>query len=980
MKKLFKKYRLLILILLSMSLCFGKTIFKTGDNVFAAGVHQITFDDGFGNTSQQNTNADGKLDTIPTASNANYIFQYWSYNSAPVNLDTEFSQDSTVYAYWATKTHHYQVSFVGSTFVIYGETNVNALTYLVTDSHSSLTDALAEINNDVSSASQAITIEFDNISANENLTFTSQNLTLSGQLNLNSNNITFNSVNSNSNLTLDNFEITSNADNQIVVIGTNVSAITISNATFNTTNSNNCYALKFETTNFTFNIQNKLVYSTTYLFNHKIGITTNIASNINLNDQVGGKIAFTIPYQADEKTIINNVGSLSGYSFLVYPDQDFFETLSPMFNISSIYGRTSFEITFDANGGTIDEGYETLTAHYGNTQHLQFLTNDHISKTHCSLGGFIAKVTFDSTIVSANSLPTNTWYFDATALQNFINNGSNFADIPTYFYQSIPTNNVTPFTYYAFDNSSTDLNFLATDFILSQSQAPTFVAYWTKASYTISFETNDGTAVSNITAPFESEVVLPTTTKTGFDFAGWYYDENYESSAAELNSMPDTNPTLYAKWQPANYILNIHKNNGSDTVSINVPYQTNITNISDVSETTKTGYSFVAWYTDELLENELEDFTMPHQEFSIFAKWQVNSYSIQLYLNHPSDSSLFDEITADYATDITEFVEQTPSFEGYIFIGWYKDTSGQTTYNLKTQTTMPAENLILYGIWSPINYDLKFYYNNIVLWSRSDMHFEEEIAYPADPNITGYRFIGWYADEDFEELFTLTTMPSHSISVYAKMQAKTTIVLNNTQQSYNISSNPSYQIKSNIGNFVIEYYVNNEWTIKEPTQMGSYDVRISRNEDEYYNQYSYIIEKGLVITANAMDIAIPIAILYILAIIEIAFAIVIAMFRLRKKSFINIASVALPFAVISDSQFINLVISAILFIFGLILLITEIVKFHKLNNLIAKKITEEDPEPAKRPDNSENISISLKVEELLKKEKLISDDETKTDE
>ncbi|MDD3397218.1 MAG: InlB B-repeat-containing protein [Clostridia bacterium] len=43
-------------------------------------------------------------------------------------------------------------------------------------------------------------------------------------------------------------------------------------------------------------------------------------------------------------------------------------------------------------------------------------------------------------------------------------------------------------------------------------------------------------------------MTLPTPTKTGYTFMGWYLDEDCTISAT-LTSMPSENTTLYASWE-----------------------------------------------------------------------------------------------------------------------------------------------------------------------------------------------------------------------------------------------------------------------------------------------------------------------------------------------------------------------------------------------------------------------------------------------
>ena len=75
----------------------------------------------------------------------------------------------------------------------------------------------------------------------------------------------------------------------------------------------------------------------------------------------------------------------------------------------------------------------------------------------------------------------------------------------------------------------------------------TFTAQWTVIQYTISFEENGGAAVSNITGNVNSTVPLPTTTRSGFSFGGWYTNAALTGSSYTSWTIVG-NQTLYAKW------------------------------------------------------------------------------------------------------------------------------------------------------------------------------------------------------------------------------------------------------------------------------------------------------------------------------------------------------------------------------------------------------------------------------------------------
>ena len=68
-------------------------------------------------------------------------------------------------------------------------------------------------------------------------------------------------------------------------------------------------------------------------------------------------------------------------------------------------------------------------------------------------------------------------------------------------------------------------------------------------SYTISFDTNDGSMINPITEDYQTPLFAPSNpTKAGYSFMGWYLDETFLNPYTFTN-MPSNDFTLHAKWQ-----------------------------------------------------------------------------------------------------------------------------------------------------------------------------------------------------------------------------------------------------------------------------------------------------------------------------------------------------------------------------------------------------------------------------------------------
>jgi len=71
--------------------------------------------------------------------------------------------------------------------------------------------------------------------------------------------------------------------------------------------------------------------------------------------------------------------------------------------------------------------------------------------------------------------------------------------------------------------------------------------YYDRVSYTLTYETNGGAALGTDSVKYGTALTLPTPSKVGCTFAGWYWDEGL-TRRFEETAMPGESLTLYAGW------------------------------------------------------------------------------------------------------------------------------------------------------------------------------------------------------------------------------------------------------------------------------------------------------------------------------------------------------------------------------------------------------------------------------------------------
>ena len=141
----------------------------------------------------------------------------------------------------------------------------------------------------------------------------------------------------------------------------------------------------------------------------------------------------------------------------------------------------------------------------------------------------------------------------------------------------------------------------------------TATAQWTKVTYTITFDTDGGSAVAPITIGWGEPVIAPAAPeKTGYTFAGWMNANDILVDLPEV--MPVGGMALKAKWSVNNYTITFNTDGGSEIAPITLAYGSEI--IAPEAPV-KDGYIFTGW-------NPALPETMPAQDITVVAQWHYN--------------------------------------------------------------------------------------------------------------------------------------------------------------------------------------------------------------------------------------------------------------------------------------------------------------------------------------------------------------------
>ena len=389
---------------------------------------------------------------------------------------------------------------------------------------------------------------------------------------------------------------------------------------------------------------------------------------------------------------------------------------------------------------------------------------------------------------------------------------------------------------------------------LASAQGSVFNLYakWNIVTYSITYNLNGGTNPStgvetkyNVTS---SAITLPTPTKTGYSFGGWYENSSFSGSAVTSIPTGSTgNKVYYAKWTPVTYTITYNLGGGS--VSGNPSSYTIESDTITLNNPTRTGYTFLGWTgsngTSASTSVSIAKGSIGNKTYT--ANWKANEYTYNVkyvsstgkdlgsttvkgkfdstvtvnapakagYTTPASQNVTFDSTSAktitftypivtynisynlnggsatnpsNYNVESSQIVLSSPTKTGHTFSGWTGTglSSSSLTVTIPTGSTGDRSYT---ANWTVNNYTLTYNANGgSVSPSSATIAYGSQYGTLPTPTRTGYTFKGWFtASSGGTQVSSTTTMGAGNTTIYAKWS------LINYSITYNLNggTNPS---------------------------------------------------------------------------------------------------------------------------------------------------------------------------------------------
>lgn len=192
-------------------------------------------------------------------------------------------------------------------------------------------------------------------------------------------------------------------------------------------------------------------------------------------------------------------------------------------------------------------------------------------------------------------------------------------------------------------------------------------------TYTVTFDSNGGSAVATQTINWNTVANLTDPVKEGYTFMGWLL-----GGVAYNNAPVKSNIKLTAKWQINTHTVTFFSAGGSAVA----PQTINWGTIPTLSTPVKEGHTFVGWYVGETQYIA----TAIKSNLALTAKWEINKYTITF---DSVGGSLVDSQTIDWNTSV--LLNDDPIRAGHIFKGWYIGDVKYANAPIVSDTTLIAK-------------------------------------------------------------------------------------------------------------------------------------------------------------------------------------------------------------------------------------------------------------------------------------------------
>ena len=271
---------------------------------------------------------------------------------------------------------------------------------------------------------------------------------------------------------------------------------------------------------------------------------------------------------------------------------------------------------------------------------------------------------------------------------------------------------------------------------------------------TVTYNANGGNCSVESEKYTGPALILPTPTRDGYWFIGWYDAANGGNKVGDAGIAynPAKEITLYAHWQEqVNYTVTYNANSGScDTASATYEGSALI-----LPTATKEGHTFNGWYTlasgGTKIGNEGDSY-IPSSNVTLYAQWKINNYTVAVTTSNATVTingqsvSNGNNVSIPYGTQVTVSVTYSKSDSQSTTITGDDGTSYTSPFSMPAQkvtvnatskdsTCITPDTLVTLANGTQVRVDKLTGQEQLLVWNHETGKLDKApIAYIVDHN------------------------------------------------------------------------------------------------------------------------------------------------------------------------------------------------------------------------------------------------------
>lgn len=428
----------------------------------------------------------------------------------------------------------------------------------------------------------------------------------------------------------------------------------------------------------------------------------------------------------------------------------------------------AYWVGFDTKGGTIYESSITASSQTATTYNTMPTCN---TRENMQFLGWFTEENGGTKVLTSTQIIDNTPKLYAHWLNLHVEGGSSVTpsrtdSATTTTYSTLPTPIKSGYKFLGWFTTETGGTKLLTSNTISSTITDAY-ARW------LGFNSEGGSAITSTTASTNSSNTygtLPTPTRSGFKFLGWYTAETGDTKILEAHSILSSTVMVYAHW------MAFDVNGGSSVSSITAASNASL-EIGTLPTASFARHKFLGWYTNatatiakKRLESTLAS-TFSSVDTTVFARW----------VDFDSNGGV--EITDTVAalnTDSLYFTMPIPTYDGYHFVGWF--TEVEEGAEVTALSTIVLDNTVLHAHWL-LKQKVTFHPGEGTS-PKSEEYYAAGYAYGTYglpvPSYPQHGFVGWYDNEEFagDPITDDTIFDGVVTDLYAKWVDTITVTFN----------------------------------------------------------------------------------------------------------------------------------------------------------------------------------------------------------